>query len=123
MTMPEKVLQKAKGLVEIGWCQGAMARDKAGKEIRQEFFGFKLGATYCIVGAVIESCPETEFQMAVLRKLLPDLQYTANRGVISYLTQWNDGEGMTKERVLEVIDSAIERERARAKRGPRSGVT
>lgn len=82
-------LRNARALIEKGWTQGLLARNKDGEGA---FSDATEAVSFCAVGA----CVRSGVSCGHLKKLL---------GVDT--TSWNDTPGRTKEEVLDLFDRAI----------------
>lgn len=103
-------LEIAKRLVQKGWTQGVLARDKHGKETRE----FSPEATcFCVVGACmrakndIDPNPFTGIAFVDNQNLLRTILTIQNFGEIRFVDEWNDVEDRTQEQVVTLFDKAI----------------
>ena len=106
-----ELLTEAKKLLETkGWNQFSLARDKHGQST---FYDDTEACSYCAVGAVWAaskipnamhtSTPEyasVASTIQLLQSVIPGNAYTSS---------WNDVPGRTKEEVLTLFDTAIEK--------------
>jgi hypothetical protein len=106
-TTVKEVLIAARWIIDnIGWCQGRYAKTSDGKGV--DDFRRNKGDAYCSLGAIkvveksnsdmLEYQASCAFQQVISRDLGSDV-----------IVNWNDDLHMTKQRVLEVFDQAIER--------------
>lgn len=107
MRLVADILERAKGYVERGWCQGSSATNEQG-EVVNPFH--PSACCWCAQGAVnaaaFEFRLESWFESAVtsLRKELRIL------GVENpSIPRWNDDPFRTKQEVLDLFDRAIQR--------------
>ena len=110
---PLAVLREAKcRIVEIGWCQGASARDRDGIPVIESRMP---PAAYCLRRALGPNgfgVVEFEAQDLLIRALNLDPlnQFDRVGGIVS----WNDATGRTREQVVAALDKAIALAEARA---------
>jgi len=100
-----EILKGAKALLETkGWTQGAYARGKSGRVVKQP----RNAVCFCGIGAI---------SVAAGGNTDDDLGYDAykalERIVGSGFPHYNDAPGRTKEEVLAVFDKAIAAEEGR----------
>lgn len=88
-----KMLQRARSLIENGWCKNFEAKDKKGNCV---FYDDPRAAQFCIVGACYKA-EVSEGHMDTLRAFTP-------HGVIG---AFNDRRATSKKDVLELFDWAI----------------
>jgi hypothetical protein len=95
--------------IEKGWCQGAAAKDKNGKEPRSG----KRAVSFCAAGAVVYGYkfsvndPAVEYLLKAINQADPTIFYypIGHRGNIPI---WNDSPHRTKEDVIRLYQRAIE---------------
>lgn len=121
----KKVLERARELVSLGWCQGDLAQDEFGSTIPDSSPNAK---SFCTIGAIdraLYEALEWNWNMVITQPLAPksvmlkDL-YNATKiellkalgikdpvahsfGIVSF----NDKPGRTQEQVIELFDNAI----------------
>lgn len=97
MTTAE-VLRAARAKIERGWCQGAIARTSRGDAV---FHDSPTARSWCVAGAI--RCITINDPAA---RAAADAEVARAVGS-SYIGDWNDERGRTKEQVLAAFDGAI----------------
>ncbi len=91
---PKEVLEKAKSILERGWCQN-QNKDYAGNYCM-------LGAMRKVDGLLHSRCGPRNFVLRAIAKV-------TKKGINdTYIVTYNDAPKRTKEQVLKVMDLAIE---------------
>lgn len=93
------VTDRAIELIKSGWCQGAMARTKDGREVNELSDDAK---SFCLRGAhrVASCCEGVKFCNDFLWALSKAI------GGVSSIADFNDAKGRTKAEVLKVLRKA-----------------
>lgn len=84
---------KASEYIENGWCQHGWALDKKGENVG---WRNKKAKAWCLHGAIKRSMHEGGKDFKECPELV-DIEYKVG------LIEWNDAEGMTKRRVLNLL--------------------
>ena len=87
------VLQAGRDRIEQGWCKGAFARGKTGREV--EMAG-RAAVAWCVLGATYGDFPAWD-QLAKAAEVS-----------VNQLARWNDAPTRTQQDVVDLYDRAIE---------------
>lgn len=103
MFWKRETLQELRKVVEAGWTQGCLARDKEDNECNVTA---PHAEKFCLFGAIIKVA-DCSFEKE--QYLHHTLCTTINPpSILQFrLTRWNDDESMNQQKVLEVIDKAL----------------
>lgn len=105
-------LRAARALIEKGWCQAALARDKTGATVEP---GSERAVAYCMMGAIYAATHYTPLtawerhETYMLAKQCRNRLFAAN-SIQDTLADWNDAPERTQAEVLALFDSAIAEE-------------
>ncbi len=94
-------LQRARRIINAGWCQSAYARTADGKPCYSEFD--EDAVSCCAVGAMYRAGSQN-YSTEIVDEARQALDDAANVNVFRF----NDNEDTTKQDVLAVFDKAIE---------------
>lgn len=97
---PVEVLQKARALLEKGWCQGVAARTDKGTSVSPRN---RHATSFCVYGSLC--CAGYEENMD-LHAAIDDIMF--GRLEVYSFGAWNDAPGRTQEEVLTLMDRAID---------------
>lgn len=87
-------------LEQMGWCQGANARNWAGKKVDPHH---KSACRFCLIGALDKIYDATSIAMMEAKLALYQQRVIPhNMG----LAEWNDAPGRTKEEVIAALKQA-----------------
>ena len=99
-----ELLQEVRGVIESGWTQKAVARNKYGTQLHYYDIAAGQGTHFCLFGAAV--------QVAILQheNVEYDICRALSKVVGESIVDWNDKFGRTKDEVLCIIDDAIKLE-------------
>ena len=99
-------LRYARGLIDRGWTQHAIARDSSGIETEPEA---ETAVSWCTTGACFASTPVPSDMLFVLASEVPPAGRCRDGSLINVLTRWNDHPARTHQDVRALFDRAIDR--------------
>lgn len=92
--------------INAGWCQNNFAEKHTPDEIYNVMPDDPEATHYCLVGALRASSRSFN-EFLQIRDLLIATAQPKGKKKITSLGQFNDTEGMTKQRVLNLLDRAL----------------
>jgi hypothetical protein len=98
--MPSRMMVEARERITIGWCQGTVAQDKAGRAVAPESSDAR---RWSILGALLASW--NGGSAGDLRQAVTSLHAVTER---SPLEVWNDRPGRTQSDVVSAFERAID---------------
>lgn len=106
MTDELRVLQRARKLLESGWCQDMCAQDMQGREVYYDKESAKL---FCTLGAVYRAASDLHAQGAAEQLAFKRLTHVLDLPPRDFdsLGQWNDDPHRTRDDVLALFDLAM----------------
>lgn len=102
MSGTKQLLERAKCLIERGWCQGTYARDDRGFSVPTDF---RTATCFCTLGALFRSAGVDDEKSFTRARASLD-KVVARRG-FTYIPEFNDDPSTAKEDVLSAFDEAI----------------
>lgn len=102
------VLNRAMELIQKGWTQGTLARDKRGRPV---IIIDEKACAFCLIGAIRRAEFEAGmfFESAttkVLRKLILQNGFSPEN-YHTVVSEWNDASGRTRYQVLSLLSHAL----------------